>query len=68
MDFPRKAHWVLDGHKCEKPDISSYAGVVSRDESIRTIALTYAPLNGVDVFAADIKNAYLQVPTQLSIM
>jgi hypothetical protein len=63
MDFTRKARWVLDGHKCEKPDISSYAGVVSR-ESIR-IALTYAALNGVDVFAADIQNAYLQAPTSV---
>ena len=52
MDFTRKARWVLDGHKCEAPTISSYAGVVSR-ESIR-IVLTYAARNDVDVFAADI--------------
>ena len=38
-----------------------YAGVVSR-ESVR-IAFTYAALNGVDVFAVDIRNTYLQAPS-----
>lgn len=62
MDFTRKARWVLDGHKTsDLKDISTYAGVVSR-ESVR-IALTYAALNGLDVCAADIKNAYLQSPS-----
>ena len=61
MDFTRKARWVKDGHKHPDPEASSYAGVVSR-ESIR-ILLTYAALNGIDVLAADIKNAYLQAPT-----
>ena len=61
MDFTRKARWVLDGHKT--PDLigSTYAGVVSR-ESVH-IALTYAALNDLDVFAADIRNAYLQAPS-----
>ena len=63
MDFTRKARWVLDGHKYEAPTISSYAGVVSR-ESIR-IALNYAALNDLDVFAADIQNAYLQAPSSV---
>ncbi len=31
MDFTRKAHWVLDGHKTPDPIASTYAGVVSRD-------------------------------------
>ena len=35
--------------------------MVSR-ESVH-IALTYATLNGIDVVAADIKNAYLQAPS-----
>jgi hypothetical protein len=35
--------------------------VVSR-ESVR-IALTYAALNGLEVCAADIRNAYLQAPS-----
>ena len=61
MDFTRKARWVLDGHKTPDPIGSTYAGVVSR-ESVR-IAFTYAALNGVDVFAADIRNAYLQAPS-----
>ena len=58
MDFTRKARWVLDGHKTLDPIGSTYAGVVSR-ESVR-IALTYAALNDLDVFTADIWNAYLQ--------
>ena len=61
MDFTRKARYVLDGHKTEVPEISMYAGVVS-EESIR-IALTYAALNGLNVCAADIQNAYLQAPS-----
>ena len=58
MDFTRKARWVLDGHKTPDPIGSIYAGVVSR-ESV-CIALTYAALNELDVFTADIRNAYLQ--------
>jgi hypothetical protein len=61
MDFTRKARWVLDGHKTPNPVGSTYAGVVSR-ESVR-IAFTYAALNGIDIFAADIRNAYLQAPS-----
>ena len=61
MDFTRKARGVLDGHKTPDPIGSTYAGVVSR-ESVR-IALTYAALNDLDVFAADIQNAYLQAPS-----
>ena len=61
MDFTRKTRWALDGHKTLDPIGSTYAGVVSR-ESVR-IALTYAALNGPDVFAADIRNAYLQAPS-----
>lgn len=57
MDFTRKARWVIDGHKSPNPIGSTYAGVVSR-ESVR-IALTYAALNGLDVMAANIRNAYL---------
>jgi hypothetical protein len=61
MDFTRKARWVKDGHKTPDPVSSNYAGVVSRD-SVR-IALTYAALNELDVFAADVQNAYLQAPS-----
>jgi hypothetical protein len=61
MDFTRKARWVLDGHLTPSPIGSTYAGVVSR-ESVR-IAFTYAALNGLDVFAADIRSAYIQAPS-----
>ena len=61
MDFTRKARFVLDGHKTPDPIYSNFAGVVSR-ESIR-IAFTYAALNGLQVCAADIRNAYLQAPS-----
>ena len=61
MTLERKARWVKDGHKTPEPDWCTFAGVVSR-ESIR-IALTYAALNGLPVYGADIQNAYLQAPT-----
>ena len=61
MDFTRKERWVLEGHKMPDPIGSTFAGVVSL-ESIR-IAFTYATLNGLQVFAADIRNAYLQAPS-----
>ena len=61
MDFTWKARWVLDSHKTPDPIGSMFAGVVSR-ESVR-ITFTYAALNGLDVCAADIHNAYLQAPS-----
>ena len=61
MDFMRKARWVLDRHKMPDPIGFTFAGVVSR-ESVR-IAFTYAALNGLQVFAADIRNTYLQAPS-----
>ena len=61
MDFTRKAGWALDGHKCKDPEGSTCAGVVSR-ESVR-MALTCAALNGLDVCAADIRNAHSQAPS-----
>ena len=61
MDFTRKARWVLDGHKTLDLIGPTYTGVVSR-ESVQ-IALTYAALNDLDVFTADIQNAYLQAPS-----
>ena len=60
-DFTHKARWVLDGHCTPTPAYSMFAGVVSC-ESVR-IALTYAALNNLDICAADIQNAYLQVPS-----
>ena len=56
-----KVRWFLGGHKTVEPIGSTYAGVVSR-ESVR-IAFTDDALNRVNIFAADIRNAYLQSPS-----
>ena len=52
---------MLGGHKTTSPAGSTHAGVVSR-ESVR-IAFTYAALNVLDRFVADVRNAYLQDPS-----
>ena len=57
INFTRKARWVLDGHKTLDPVVSTYAGVVLR-ERVR-ITFTYAALNNMDTFAADVRNKYL---------
>ena len=61
MTIERKAICVKYDPKTPEPSWSTYDGVVSR-EIIRN-ALTYAALNNLPVFGADIKNAYLQAPT-----
>ena len=61
MDFTCKSRWVKDGHLIRDPIEFNFAGVVSR-ESV-CIAFTYAALNGLNVYAVDIKSAYLQAPT-----
>ena len=58
-DLRRKARLVAGGHKT---DPSTYSSVVSRD-SVR-IAFTIAALNGLDVLAGDVQNAYLNAPTK----
>ena len=58
----RKASYVAGGHMTEPPAALTYASVVSR-ESIR-IGLLIAALNDLDVFAADIQNAYLTSPCE----
>ena len=60
MDFTRKARLVAGGHTTDPPATSTYASVVSR-ESVR-IALMLAALNGLDILAGDIQNAYLTAP------
>ena len=55
-----KTKRVAGGHTTNPPAGSTYAGVVSR-ESVR-IAFTLAALNDLDIFAADIQNAYLTDP------
>ena len=59
-NFRRKARMVAGGHQTTTPNTLTYASVVSRD-SVR-IALTLAALNGLDVLACDIQNAYLTAP------
>eukprot|EP00957_Ditylum_brightwellii_P013037 984620-Ditylum_brightwellii.AAC.1 len=58
MDFTRRVRWVLDGHKTPDPVGLMYASVVSSKSVM--IAITYDALNNLDVWAADIQNAYFQ--------
>ena len=61
-DFTRKARLVAGGHVTDPPSSITYASVVSR-ESVR-IAFLLAALNGLDIMAADIGNAYLNTPVR----
>ena len=61
IDFTQKARWVKDDHRTVDPLGTNYAGVVSRD-SVQ-IAFTLAAMNGLDIYAADIQNTYIQAPT-----
>jgi hypothetical protein len=61
-DLTQKARLVAGGHHTDPPKESTYSSVVSRD-SVR-IAFTLAALNGLDVLAADIQNAYLNAGTK----
>lgn len=61
-DFTRKARLVAGGHVTDPPSSITYASVVSR-ESVR-IAFLVAALNGLDIMAADIGNAYLNAPVR----
>ena len=60
MIFTRKAIWIKYVHRTADPEHFTFAGFVSQ-ESVY-IALIYAKLNGLDVTASDINNAYLQAP------
>src|SRR6476620_5291726 len=53
---------VAGGHMTEAPAVMTYASVVSR-ETVR-VALTIAALNGLEVKASDIQNAYLTSPCE----
>ena len=59
-DFTRKARLVAGGHTTDTPSSVTYSSVVSR-ESVR-IAFLIAALNDLDIYAADIGNAYLNAP------
>ena len=60
MDLMRKAILVAEGCRTPNPVTSTYAGLVSRE--IVRIAFTYAALNGLSVWAADVQNVFLQAP------
>lgn len=55
-NFRRKARIVAGGHTIETPATLTYLLVVSR-HSVH-VALTIAALNGLEVLACDIQNAY----------
>ena len=56
-NFCRKARFVAGGHMTETPSTLTYSSIVSRD-SVRIILLV-AALNGLNIMACDIQNAYL---------
>ena len=56
-NFRRKACLVAGGHTTDAPATLTYSSVISRD-SVR-IALTITALNGLEVMACDVQNAYL---------
>jgi len=62
MNFERKARFCAGGHMTETPASITYSSVVSRD-SIR-IGFMLAALNGIDVLACDLENAYLNAPVR----
>jgi hypothetical protein len=60
MDFTRKARFCAGGHTTDTPAAMTYSSVVLRD-SVR-IGFMLAALNGLDVMACDLENAYLNAP------
>jgi hypothetical protein len=65
MDFTRNARFVAGGHTTEVPSSITYSSVVSRD-SVRW-GFMLAALNGLDVLACDLENAYLNAPCKENI-
>lgn len=61
-DLRRKARLVAGGHMTDPPKDSVYSGVVSL-RSLRVVAML-AELNGLDLWAADVGNAYLEADTK----
>ena len=57
-NFCRKAQFVVGSRTTETPSTLTYSSVVSRD-SVRIILLV-AALNGLNIMACDIQNAYLR--------
>ena len=61
LDLTRKTRLVADGHFTPDPVDSTYADVNSR-EAVK-IVLTCAALHSLDIWVADILNAFMQAPT-----
>ncbi len=61
-NFRRKARYVAQGNKTDDPDVINFSSVVARD-SVR-ICLLIAALNGLDIKACDVQNAYLTAPNK----
>ncbi len=59
-DLTCKARFVAGRHTTDVPDSTTYSSVVSR-ESVR-IAFLIAALNDLQIFAADVRNTYLNAP------
>ena len=57
-----KERLVTDGHLTETPIESVYSGVVSL-RSLRIVTII-AELNGLELYAADVGNAYLEAVTK----
>ena len=62
LDMTRKARYVAGGHLTDVPTSMTYSSVVSRD-TVR-IGFLAAALNGLDILAGDIQNAFLEAPTK----
>ncbi len=62
VDLRRKARYVAGGHLTNCPHVMTYSSVVSRESLC--IGFLLAALNGLEVLAADIQNAYLNAPTE----
>ena len=62
LDLTRKARYVAGGHLTKVPTHMTYSSVVSRD-TVR-IGFLIAALNGLDILAGDIQNAFLSAPTK----
>ena len=60
MDFTRKAHFMAGGHMMEALSSITYASVVTHD-SVR-LAFLIAAMDGLNILACDIGNAYLNAP------
>ena len=58
MTFDWKCRFVDGGHTTEAPTSMTYSSVVSRDSM--QLGFLLAVLNGVDMLACDLENAYFE--------